>query len=236
MEVIKDYLIVFAVIGGGLSILIGGYYYLWEVPRTRKRASGLTKEAGLMGFSFEKELAKNPRDFFGPHQLFKITRASKTMVNTIKGELPTGVPFHIFDYGYSMHPDTDVEQTVGVFELAGADLLPFVLYAKAKDRISGKAFRRIGLKVSDMMTGFRKIDLPSLPSRYDLRSPEHADHVKRLFDDSLLNFFSNNPGWHIEGGGRHLLIYRFDILMKPQDLRTFVSECRDIAEQFTLRK
>jgi len=233
MDVIKDYLIVFGVIGGVLFMLVGGYHYLWTVPRTRKRASGLTKEAALMGFSFEKELAKNPSELFGSYQLFNVTRGSKTMINTIKGELPTGVPFHIFDYGYSMHPDNDVLQTVGAFELAGADLPPFALSAKAKDRISPKTIRRIGLKVSEMMTGFRKINLPALPSHYDMRSPEQSDHVERLFDDSLLNFFSNNPGWHIEGGGSYLLIYRFDKLIKPQDLRTFVSECRDIVDQFT---
>jgi len=235
MEAIKDYLIVFGVIGGVLFILVGGYHYLWTVPRTRKRASRLTKEAALMGFSFEKELAKNPNELFGSYQLFNVTRGSKTMINTIKGELPTGVPFHIFDYGYSMHPDNDVLQTVGAFELAGADLPSFALSAKAKDRISPRTIRRIGLKMSEMMTGFKKINFPALPSHYDMRSPGQSDHVERLFDDSLLNFFSNNPGWHIEGGGSYLLIYRFDKLIKPQDLRTFVSECRDIVEQFTLR-
>jgi len=235
MEVIKDYLIFFGVIGGVLVVLIGGYHYLWTVPRTRKRASGMARESALMGFSFEKGLKESPRELFGPYQLFSIPRGSKTMINTIRGELTKGVPFHIFDYGYSMHPDNDVEQTVGVFELDGADLPPFVLSAKAKDRISPKTLRRIGLKMTEMMTGFKKINLPALPSSYDMRSSEQSDQVVRLFGDSLINFFSNNPGWHVEGGGIHLLIYRFDKIVKPQDLRTFVSECREVVDQFTSR-
>ena len=194
----------------------------------------MAKEAAMMGLNFVETMTTPPRELFGPLPLFR-TSGNQGLSHVLKGEGQGKVSLYLFDYQYSPHPNMSVNQTVAAFHLQGAKLPHFVLHAKLRERLSGRGIIQLGRQLGDRLSGYKKIGFPeeeAFTDRYKIRSPDSAEEIRGLFDEALRHYFSDQPGWHLEGRWEWLILYQYDRLVKPKDLKTFVYQCQEILAQF----
>jgi hypothetical protein len=81
--------------------------------------------------------------------------------------------------------------------------------------------------------GLRDIDFASHPGfsgSYYLNSDNEG--VRRLFGSNALDYFESHPGWHVEGRGNALLIYRFGKAAALEELPEFLRAAREISGLF----
>lgn len=89
--------------------------------------------------------------------------------------------------------------------------------------------------VIDKLAGRADVDFDSHPkfsSRYLLWGVSE-DALRTLFTQGLLDFFSERPGWHIEGRGGWLLIRRENEVVSAKDLPAFVREVLELHAALT---
>jgi hypothetical protein len=75
---------------------------------------------------------------------------------------------------------------------------------------------------------------PVFSKRFVLKGEDEAS-IRSLFTPALLSAFEMLPPekkWHIEESGMTLLVYRSNITVAPQDLRTFLDETSAVAQTF----
>jgi hypothetical protein len=83
--------------------------------------------------------------------------------------------------------------------------------------------------------GLRDVDFASHPgfSRSYYLNTEDEAAARRLFVPQLLTFFENSPGWHVEGRGDTLVIYRLRrAAVGAEELSSFAREVEEIARTF----
>lgn len=75
---------------------------------------------------------------------------------------------------------------------------------------------------------------PEFSKRFALRG-EDERAIRTMFTPALLSFFEMSPrerAWHIEGSGFTLLMYRTNLKVPPEEIRTFLEETSAIANSF----
>jgi len=83
----------------------------------------------------------------------------------------------------------------------------------------------------------QKVDLdypPGVSGHYAVHGPD-KERIRSLFNPDLISFIESldrSKGWHIEGSGKKLVVYRYRGLVKPAKLRDFLQETSSIAQSF----
>ena len=83
----------------------------------------------------------------------------------------------------------------------------------------------------------QKVDLdypPGVSGHYAVHGPD-KERIRALFNGGLLTFVESldrSKGWHIEGAGKKLVLYRYRVRVKPAQLRDFLQETSSIAQSF----
>ena len=115
-------------------------------------------------------------------------------------------------------------QTVAVYT-QNVDLPQFVLRPSS-----------LAIKLLDTLQ-HQKVDLeypPGVSRHYALHGPD-KERIRALFNESLVSFVESldrGKGWHIEGAGKKLVVYRYRGRVKPAQLRNFLQETSSIAQSF----
>lgn len=200
-----------------MIILYAGYIH------GKKRSNAFHEFARRRGLSFSRsaeiELA---REFPGFH-LF-LQRTGNTVRNLIKGE-SDGSRIMLFDYqcttgsGRSL---TIQNETVLLIQSGKLSLPSFQLYPE-------NIFHRVlsALGKQDVNFNFH----PDFSKSYVLRGDDE-DMIRKVFTDRALSYFALHKGLSAEGSGPHILLYRLNTLLKPEDLHSFFNEGMEIVRMF----
>jgi hypothetical protein len=185
--------------------------------QARRRTRAMQTAAGQIGFTFEGD------EWSDPAQRPKLGTALFQQRNGGYGNVMTGtaegLKTSLFDYGF-FDPGYKAEQTVAAFSqelwLPLFELRPDSLSDPVRDpNVSG----RIEFDFAE---------------RYVLRGPEE-DKIRELFNPALtsaLISYTPEDHWHIEGMGTTLILYRFGVKVKADDLPAFLQQTSLIASTF----
>ena len=188
------------------------------------RASNLAELARKLGFSFHETddfgLTAQLRDF----KLFSDGRNRKAerILRHQHGLMDFDIT--IFDYSYTQWHNSRkskakvVHQTV--FFVQSQQLSLPELYMKPETLLH---------KVGELL-GFHDIDFvryPKFSGQYRLKG-EDEEYIRHHFSDDVLNYFTVNKGWTVEGLGFYLLAYRKGHLIPSAQIERFYRQGQEI--------
>lgn len=207
-------------LGFAALVLAGWGAYSYAERRRREALSGLAMRLGL---HFEATTQQLPGEEYGPLPLFTrgYSKCAKNVLRSSTGDAPLA----LFDYQYTIGSGKNSSthnQTVAVFRLSGKTLPWFTM---APEHI----FHKLGA-----IFGYHDIDFTNqeeFSRAYFLRGKDEQA-IRALFQPPVLAFFARHPGWMVEGGSDHLLLYRSGKRIKPDQTRQFLDETSRIAQVF----
>jgi len=206
-----------------------------SIQAVRARTVALTALAPELGLAFVGEFAPtsasaatgNPQDDFeAPRAAFGDFRRFQGSMrprlwNWMRGDRD-GSSIGLFDYDEGPNQrNTPRIHTLAWIEHPSLKLPSFALvpipgrYVRTLARITQAAASLIG----NTRHPDRDIEIPTHPefdNQYLLRGQDEPA-LRRVFTDSVLLFFVDNPGWMIEGDGKRLLLNR----LSPEEVRTY---------------
>jgi hypothetical protein len=210
--------VVFAGVGV-LAVVI----FLFQRKQARERALAMQAAAQQIGFNF-----------FGNDETRAISvwtalfrRGGARRFRNIMNGSAAGFEVSLFDYSYTISTgksSSTYTQTVAAF-IQGLLLPVFDLHREGfLDR------------VGDVFT-HSDIDFDSNPefSRLYHLSGDDKDGIRVLFAPALLAFLeglSPDIGWHIEGNGSTLILYRSNQTVAAEQLQQFLDETSSLARNF----
>ena len=179
------------------------------------RANSLRRLAGKMDMEFQAEdtagLMAQLRDF----RLFQSGR-DRTIRNVIRrqdGLLESDL--FIFDYSYRAWVGSSSQkhhhQTVFFLQSQRLSLPEMRLQPET---LLHKVGELVGLQDIDF------VRFPKFSGQYRLTGPDE-EYIRHHFNDEVLNYFTLNKGWTVEGLGYYLLFYRKDLLLPPDRITHF---------------
>jgi len=185
--------------------------------QAHRRARAMQAAAGQIGFTFEGD------EWSDPDQRPKLGTTLFQMRNGRYGNVMTGTAegfkTSFFDYGF-FHLRYKAKQTVAAF--SQERWIP--LFELRPDNHSDPV-------MDPQFTGHIDFDFAE---RYVLRGPEE-DEIREMFNPTLtsaLTSYTPERGWHIEGMGTTLILYRFGVLVRPNELPAFLTQTSLIARTF----
>ncbi len=210
-----------AIVGVGMAALVAIVRLLWRRSE-RKRTEAIRQASFYLGMTFladDEDLVES----FAAFPLFQEGRSKKAK-NVLRGGSGDREVV-LFDYASDWDNDRTTCRTVAAFRLS-ADVPEFSMYPKnILDRI-GESF---GRQYIDFET------YQEFSRRYRLLGQKEAA-IRELFRPQVLNYFTRERGWYLEGGLGWLLIYRAsgkdDLRVAPQDLSAFLRKTTRIAHIF----
>jgi hypothetical protein len=117
-------------------------------------------------------------------------------------------------------------ETVACYVLGQTNFPQFRL---SPERWIEKAAARIGLRDLDFA------DYPEFSRLYYLNAEDEAA-VRNLFGADVLRSFESHPGWHVEGNGDTLLVYRDNQTVPLEQLPGFVQTAMEIVRPLLRRR
>ena len=212
-------LIPFLAVGGVLALVGVIAYVAWRLDK--KRTEALTKLATTFGLQFSVDAPAGFLGAYGDMHLFTLGR-SGTAKNVMRGEID-GVAVHLFDYSYvtghgksrRTHRQTVVGLSLPTLALPAFELRP------------ENIFHKIGSAL-----GFQDIDFAQAPvfsKRFLLRGAEE-NAIRATFKPAVLSHFERHEGVSAEGRGKLMVYYRAARILRPEDVRSFVNESREVAK------
>jgi hypothetical protein len=197
-------------------VLLSGF-----LERTRTKA--LSNVAHQIGLTFEGE--EWSRGTHAPQletRHFEAKRGEQ-LRNIMSGKR-AGLDSSFFDYSYQSGKRSSTHQTVATFSqdiwLPKFEIAPQDVLHKLSDKILHKVLH------------FESH--PEFSKRFRVLSVD-AQKAHELFAPGLLSFLDSlNPkaGWHIEGSGLTLLMYRSGRKVKPGEFLGFIEETTEMAKTF----
>jgi hypothetical protein len=189
------------------------------VTQDKDRQDTFQKAAQRLGWRYVPS-ANELIESYGVLPLFG--RGSERLTsNVIQGD-SGGRPNAVFDFQYTLGGQTDdaaLRQTVAVFHLPDAHLPHFTLEPFGTTHpIEG-------------LFGYGEIDfmqVPGFSKVYRMRGQDVVQ-VQECFRPDVLARFQQEPGWHIEGAGDQLAVYRAGIRIEPHELPAFIDAASRIA-------
>jgi hypothetical protein len=194
--------------------------FAFSAYQARKRTQALQQLAIEMGYQFQDDdpaLLDQVRQ--SGFQLFRRGHSRKVL-NILRRQYREST-MTIFDYRYTTscgeHSQTH-RQTVVLFTPGQGVLPEFTLRLRGfLDNLVARA------GISDI--NFE--NSPEFSRKYHLSgSDEQA--IRRVFNNAVLAFFESRRRFVVEASHDHLLIYRYDMPVKPEDLRDAADEARQI--------
>jgi len=189
-----------------------------------ERRTGLEKIALALGFSFEPDARMLPPEILEAAPLFKLGHLGEAS-NLLCKSVGRGT-LYVFDYAYAVDGGSrsgkgERRQTVAVFPVSG-HLPQFQLYPE-----------HLGHKIMQLF-GYQDIDFadsPEFSSMYLLRGTDEAA-VRRVFSVEARRLLSGMPGWHVEGGGAWLAVYKTVDRQSPDAYPDYIKQAGDISSVF----
>ncbi len=133
----------------------------------------------------------------------------------------------IFDYSYhiwgSSGKDDRVHQTVFFLQSAKLGLPELWLQPET-----------IVHKLGELV-GFTDIDFvrfPKFSGKYRLTGGDE-EYIRHHFNDEVLNYFTMNKGWSMEGIGFYLLVYRKGTLISSAQIEQFFKRGQEVYKMMT---
>ncbi|MBB4080633.1 hypothetical protein GGR28_003268 [Lewinella aquimaris] len=131
---------------------------------------------------------------------------------------------HIFDYHYteyaSKHP---VYQTVLFLQSQRLVLPELCLQPETLVHKLGELF------------GIHDIDFvryPKFSKQYRLTGDDEH-FIRHHFNDQVLNYFTLNKGWSLEGVGYYLLLYKRGLLLPPEEIEPLYRKALEVSTLFS---
>ena len=220
----------FKIIGIGLLLftagVLGAVGFLFVAPRLRRKRTGTLRHvASSIGFPFiESDESMRQNDLF---QLPFFRRGYSSRLRNILRKDNSDGETMLFDYRFresNGEASKEYEQTVAAFLVHSRNLPIFKLRP-------GNHLDKIGEFFGQQQINFGS---PSEFSKsYRLQgNPEAA--IRELFGFDVLQYFSLNPGWWLEGNGKWLITYHLSKRVKPDHLISFVKQSAQISQLLSL--
>ena len=187
-------------------------------------AQTLKDTAGRAGSSAPDrytDLVAESRDYLDFEIFKKSGRIGYVMKGRAAGTLTTTLADYTYVEGSGKHRTT-YQQTLAFFYLQGKVLPAFLVKPETILHKIGAIF------------GYQDIDFalnPEFSKHYLLRGA-HEPSIRALFNPSILNFFSKNPGWCVEGRGECLLVYTHGVLVQPDRIKDHLDACAAVVRNF----
>lgn len=213
---------------GALALLavIIVYSIVYSRRKQRERTEAMERVCIEMGFVFEPRADVDLLTSLGDLPLY--TRGhSRRAKNMMTGRVGTdAVKVVEFQYttGGGQHQHTS-KQTVAVFPQATRSLPDLQLAPE-------NVFHKLG-----QVFGYQDIDFESNPDfsgRYLVRGPDETAIRAALYPETL-SFFAEHEGWTVEIRSGTVGIYRAGQRSKPEDVRTFLEEAREVLRSLRRR-
>jgi hypothetical protein len=171
------------------------------IRRERRRSAQLKDIAAQLSFDFQ---AKGDDDFFTDLEAMGLSlignRRRRKLVNLMRGR-SRNILVAIFDYSYvvqSGEHSSISRQTVALFQSSALALPAFVLSPKTIFHRIGSLFKSQSIEIDQH---------PVFANNYVLRGDD-VENIRGLFNDSVVEFFEQNPWWQMEAVGQTLVLYR----------------------------
>ena len=181
----------------------------------RKRTEAMQAAADELGLPFFPQGDQSLIDELGYFDLFSQGRSRK-IKNMIHGETDA-VDIGIFDYQYTTGSGKNshtYKQSVICFNSSDLNLPKFSMRQEGFfDKIGG-------------MLGFQDIDFdthPTFSAAYVLKG-ENEELVRQTFRAEILEYLESINGVNVEGGATRLIYFRAGRTIRPEDVRSFMSE------------
>ena len=193
-----------------------------------RRTRALSKAAQELGFSFKAADRGDGAELIqmGPLLALGLLKNSRQYENIMTGTF-AGLKTSLFDFRV---------QTVAAYS-QGVDF-PYFKMGPQTSWAPDRAIQR----AADSLFPQASHDFESHPDfsrRYSLvwslNDQRKNDELKELFSPALLTFLLELPpenGWHIEGAGAVLIVYREGKTVRAREFRSFLDETSAIARAF----
>jgi|BarGraNGADG00212_1021973.scaffolds.fasta_scaffold05326_4 hypothetical protein len=187
--------------------------------KERERTEAMERVCIEMGFVFEPQADIDLLTSLGDLPLYKRghSRRAKNMMTGRVGDDAVKVVNFQYTTGGGQHQHTS-KQTVAVFPQVTRSLPDLQLAPE-------NVFHKLG-----QVFGYQDIDFESNPdfsSRYLVRGPDETAIRAALYPETL-SFFAEHEGWTVEIRSGTVGIYRAGQRSKPEDVRTFLEEAREV--------
>ncbi|MEM1356953.1 MAG: hypothetical protein AAGF89_02090 [Bacteroidota bacterium] len=186
------------------------------------RRKNLAELAHKLNFSFTEEDEYGMLDQLQDFRLFKEGRRKqiKRILRRQDGLMEFDIA--IFDYSYQKWAGSAKSNTVyqTVFFLQSAKLGLPELWMQPET---------ITHKLGELL-GFTDIDFvryPKFSGQYRLTGDDE-EYIRHHFTDEVLNYFTLNKGWHMEGLGFYLLFYRKGTLIPSAQIEDFYRKGQEV--------
>ncbi|BAY35567.1 hypothetical protein NIES2107_74790 (plasmid) [Nostoc carneum NIES-2107] len=195
------------------------------VPQQRqRRTEALRQVASTLALDFlESDKMLEHEDFF-KFPLFH--RGSSLEIRNILRKRSAAGEAILFDHEFqqgSGENSSQYSQTVAAFHISHQNLPEFSLRPE-------NVFDKIG-----EFFGHQDIDFESyqeFSKSYRLQG-QLEPAIRETFNFHVLQFFSHNSGWWLEGKGEWLVIYQMNRQVKPKELSNFLMQTSEISQLFT---
>ncbi len=234
-----------------LALMVCAYF--WDAAKQRQRAREVLEAAQRIGFSFvrdgqsllDEELAKIP--IFNRASL----RGGRVS-NLLRGQSGS-FSIAICEYRYWTEGEDPscYEQTVFCFDVKGAGLPDFSLGPELsalerkvltfglrhfRPKVRKQARDRLDQALAELEEkGVKFPGHPDFSARYHLRAPD-AEAAKVLFQEGIVQRFEQQPQRRallsVEKAGNWLVVYRKNVVVKPEDLGAALNEAASIRALF----
>ena len=131
---------------------------------------------------------------------------------------------YLFDYSYREYGSKyTIRQTVFFLQSRELTLPTLALQPETLVHKLGELF------------GFEDIDFvryPKFSKQYRLTGDDE-DYIRHHFTDDVLNYFTLNKGWSVEGIGYYLIIYKKGMLLPPEEIMHLYQRGMTVSQLFS---
>ena len=187
----------------------------------RVRTHALRPLARKLGFQFAAEGQATFHQSLARFHLASLGPAS-VLTNLMYGKRD-GTDVAVFDFEHYRQKQP-TRQTVIWMQRRGSRMTEFAL---RPDSVWWNRLDSVG-------DAYRDIDFDSHPnfSRDYLLRGDDESAICELFTDDVLRFYEKHPGLITEGSGNKLLFYRDEVVVKPENIRSFLDEALTVRSLF----
>lgn len=178
----------------------------------KSRTSIMQQASYELGMLFDPKPTINDVKLLSAFRLFKKGHSKKITNHLLQTDPMLESKEQIFDYQYTIQAgNTPVtkKQTVLFIQSTTLELPIFYLRPETwMDRLS----KYLGWDDIDF------VQFPEFSQKYYLTG-EEEDLVRKLFHDNVLHYFTMKDGWHMEGIGFFLILYKEGKLLDADGVR-----------------
>jgi hypothetical protein len=192
-----------------------------------RRTSAIKDLALLNGFDYEEKDDWGLINLLKDFRLFRKGGSKRFRNMLIDRDRARTYDFRVFDYAYTVSTGkSSVTYTQTVFYVHSKNLGLPEFWMKPEHFFN---------KVASWF-GYNDIDFDGYPvfsEQYFLKGPDEY-FIRVNMNEDILNFFSFEKGWHLEGVNYFMIMYRHNKLMKPHEIMDFYHTGKRIYNYFKM--